>query len=337
MTSERAGWAPVALFIYNRADHVRSTITSMQTCPGFTESPVYVFADGPRTEQDAPMVAEARAAAHHLLGNRAVFVELETNQGLAASITNGVTELCDRYGKVIVVEDDLVVSPYFLTFLNDALRRYADDERVMQVSGHMYDVPSLRHDDEAIFLTMMSSWGWGTWKRAWDLFDPEAHGWQELLRDLRVQKKFDLDGHIRYSKQLARQMQRTRDSWAVRWYYTVFTRNGLVLFPPQTLVLNSGLDGSGVHHRLGLPVRQAPLGMSTRIRLPGDVAESTHKEEVYDAIQTFVPRGTWQKIKVLPRALLRAESRSRTLKAAITHGRIQSAACIRQLIGNGRN
>ncbi|MGH2534738.1 MAG: hypothetical protein ACRDJW_20965 [Thermomicrobiales bacterium] len=298
-------WAPIALFIYKRADHTRQTIMSLAACPGFADSPLYVYADGPRRERDWPAVEATRAMARDLLGDRATFVERETNLGLAASIVAGVTELCDRYGKVIVVEDDLVVAPTFLHFLNEGLRRFEDQPRVMQVCGHMYDVPALRESSEALLLPITDSWGWGTWKRAWDLYDPDARGWQDLLRDRRERKRFDLDGRCTFSKLLALQMRRGLDSWAIRWYYSVFIHRGLALFPPRTLVVNTGLDGSGSHHRLALATQQAPIDSRGAYGLPAGVRQSAAKEGVYDAIGGFMPWTTRQRILALPGAILR--------------------------------
>jgi hypothetical protein len=188
-------WAPIALFIYNRAGHTRQTITSLQACEGFPKSPVYVFADGPRKAQDIPAVEEARAEAKRLLGKNAVYLERDANIGVENSIIAGVSQLCDDHGAVVVIEDDLIFSPQFLKFLNSGLRRYQHEPRVMQVCGYMYDVPQFRHRSEAIFLPMTNSLGWATWKRAWDQFDPDAIGWREKFRDDRERRRFDLDGH----------------------------------------------------------------------------------------------------------------------------------------------
>ena len=168
MSSRISASPPVALFIYKRPEHARRTITSLQGCIGYAESPIFVFADGPAHARDLPAVQQTRALARSLLGDRPVFLERDANLGVDRSVIEGVTQLCERFGSVVVVEDDLVVSPLFLQFLNRALQQYEDEPRVMQVSGHMFDVPELRHVDEAFFLPMTTSWGWATWKRAWD-------------------------------------------------------------------------------------------------------------------------------------------------------------------------
>jgi hypothetical protein len=282
-------WAPVALFVYKRPEHARRAIASLQECDGARSSPIYVFADGPRTDGELPAVQATRAVARELLGGSAVFVEQERNRGLANSIIAGVTELCDRYGAVIAVEDDLVLAPSFLRFLNEGLIHYRDEPRVMQISGHMFDVPSLARQREALLLPMTSSWGWATWKRAWDLFDPFATGWRERLTDAAEAKRFNLGGSYGYRRMLERQMRGDIDSWAIRWYYSVFAHDGLVLFPPRTLVSNKGFDGSGTHVRLALPVNQATLETVDSFDMPAEVAESREKEQVFEAISAFHP------------------------------------------------
>jgi len=289
LTKDVTQWAPIGLFLYKRPEHARRTIVSLQACDGVESSPIYVFADGPKTEADVTAVGETRAVAHKMLGANAVFIEQERNRGLANSIIAGTTQLCDRYGTMIAVEDDLILAPSFLRFLNEGLERYRDEPRVMQVSGHMFDVPSFRHQREALLLPMTTSWGWATWKRAWAFFDPRASGWRERLADGAEAKRYNLGGRCDYSGMLRRQMNGEIDSWAIRWYYTVFAHDGLVLFPPRTLVSNTGFDGTGTHDRLAVSARQAPLETSASFDLPVDVAESRQKVQVFDAVSAFRP------------------------------------------------
>ncbi|MEA2512436.1 MAG: hypothetical protein QOJ59_1923 [Thermomicrobiales bacterium] len=287
MTVSISEWAPIALFIYKRPDHARAAIKHLKECEGFAESQCYVFADGAKHDRDVAGVREARAVARAELGDRAVYVERDTNLGVADAIIAGVTEVCARHGRVIVIEDDLLVSPAFLRFLNQGLQRYEAEPGVMQISGHMYDVPALRRHDEAIFLPVTTAWGWATWQRAWEHFDPNAHGWRELLRDDRTRDRFDLGRRFPYSKMLAQQMTGALQAWDIRWYYTVFAHGGLVLHPPRTLVLNVGLDGSGTHHRFATRTRQATLDPIGAVSLPPALTTSTDAEEVYDAIGRF--------------------------------------------------
>lgn len=300
-----AQWAPIGLFIYKRPEHARRAVVSLQACDGAQSSPIYVFADGPKSEAEAPAVRATRTVARQLLDGRAIFVEQERNRGLANSIIAGTTELCERHGSAIVVEDDLVVAPSFLRFLNQGLERYRDEPRVMQISGHMFDVPAFTHRREALFLPITTSWGWATWKRAWTLFDPSARGWSERLTDAVEAKRFNLDGRYAYSRMLKRQMNGEIDSWAIRWYYTVFAHDGLALYPPRSLVVNMGFDGSGTHDRLALPAHQPSLESGASFDLPTEVAESPQKAQVFDAIGGFRPSSALRRLFALMKVAVR--------------------------------
>ena len=241
--------APIAIFTYRRAEHLRRTLEALSRCELFEASPLLVFADGARGDSDASDVSAARRVATEMLAGRAEFHFADSNRGLASSVIAGVGEAIRRYGRVIVVEDDLEVSLMFLRYMNEALDRYADCTSVYQVSGHMFDVPGLRGCGSAMFLPFTTSWGWATWRRAWDQFDPAAPGWEQLASDRALRKRFNLGGVYDYAGMLERQMNGIGDSWAVRWNWTVFSHDGLALFPAETLVRNSGLDGSGTHGR----------------------------------------------------------------------------------------
>jgi hypothetical protein len=265
--------APVVVFAYRRPAHLRNTLECLRRCDGFIESPLIVYCDGPQNVDDTDAVMATREAAKAILGERAEYHFSEVNLGLSRSVIAGVGDVVDRFGRAIVVEDDLDLSPSFLTFMNQALDRYANDENVFQVSGYMFDVPELKDTPSALFLPFTVSWGWATWKRAWDKFDPLASGWEALRTDRILHHRFNLDGTYDYATMLLRQMAGLRDSWAVRWYWTVFKASGLVLFPPVSLVSNTGFDGSGTHGRglLRKFSKARPVLSSTNINLPEPV------------------------------------------------------------------
>jgi hypothetical protein len=240
--------AAIALFIYNRPEHLAATLDSLALCPGFDDATIYVFGDGPKNARDLPAVQSARSIAQQRLQGRAQFVFSDANQGLSRSITKGVTHVLAQHLTVIVVEDDLLVSSGFLAYMNHALDRFAGDLNVFQVSGYSPFGP----DDEqsgAVLLPWTSTWGWATWRRAWVAYDPEAVGWQALKRDRVLRRRFNLAGAYDYAHMLELQMAGLRDSWGIRWYWSVFMRDGLVCYPPSSMVLNRGFDGTGTHGR----------------------------------------------------------------------------------------
>lgn len=241
--------APIALFIFNRPDHLRRMLTSLSRCVGFDQSPIFVFADGPKTNAQLRDVEAARAVARELLLGRAEFCFADANKGLARSIIDGVDAVTRQHGRVIVVEDDLVLAPCFLTYMNAALERYANDENVLQISGHAFDAPELAMRSQAALLPFTTTWGWATWERAWRLLDATSKGWEQMRHDRALRRRFNLDGAYDYAGMLERQVRGRGDSWGIRWYWTVFRNGGLVLYPPVSLVGNEGMDGSGSHGR----------------------------------------------------------------------------------------
>jgi hypothetical protein len=174
-----------------------------------------------------------------------VVVERDRNRGLAASIIEGVTDVTGRYGRVIVLEDDLVTAKTFLRFMNDALERYADADDVASVHGYWYPVRASL--PETFFLRIPSSWGWATWARAWKLFEPDGRKSLQAIEDRGLQPAFDLDGSMAYTQMLRDQIGGLNDSWAIRWDASVFLSGKLALYPNRSLVLNIGFDGSGTH------------------------------------------------------------------------------------------
>jgi hypothetical protein len=267
-------FSPIAIFCYRRADHAQRAISALARCPEFDRSPLIVFFDGPKHAEDESDVLATRRTVRDLLGDRATYVEAEQNKGLANSIIDGVSQVCDQYGQTIVIEDDLVVDRGFLAFMNAALARFRDDPKVMQISGYMFPVESFRHRTHAVYLPFTTSWGWATWSRAWRLFDPLASGAVKLQSDSALRRRFNLDGAYNYARMLELQLSGQIDSWAIRWNWTVFSAGGLVVYPPQTLVENMGFDGSGTHGFRSVSGVMPILECDTKIAFPDAVEVS---------------------------------------------------------------
>jgi hypothetical protein len=240
-------FAPIALFVYNRPEHTRRVLDALRRNPLAPESELVIFSDAPRKPDHQSTVASVRALIRESAGFKSIrVVERERNLGLASSIEEGVGELCDERDQVIVVEDDLVVSPDFLSFMNRALQYYRDEPRVMQISGYMFP-GTFRSASDALFLPLISCWGWGTWKRAWAHYDTRATGFARLQADPILREQFNVGGAYDYYHMLEQHMRGEIDSWGIRWLLSVFLQRGLVLYPLQTLVQNIGVDGSGTH------------------------------------------------------------------------------------------
>ena len=256
--------APVAMFAYRRAGHLRRALASLAANPPARDTDLFLFCDGAKGRRDAAQVAAVRAVARAASGFRSLtVVERERNLGLARSLIAGITELLERSERVIVVEDDLVLSPYFLGFMNDALELYAGDERVASVHGYLFPVRAAL--PETFFLLGADCWGWATWRRAWRHFEPDAAALLRRLRERRLEREFDLDGAYPYTRMLELQARGKLDSWAIRWRASCYLAGLVTLYPGRSVVRNAGLDRSGTHRddstEFEVKLADAPVGV----------------------------------------------------------------------------
>lgn len=246
MKNSSAGLAPIALFAYNRVDHTRQTVEALKNNTLADQSSLYIFSDGPKTDRDKGRIEELRRYLKRVDGfKEIIIVEREKNLGLANSIIDGVSQVVDRYGKIIVLEDDIVTSPCFLQYMNNVLGLYEDNDRIGSISGYMFPVEF--SENELFFLPMIGSWGWGTWKSAWHLFEPDGAVLLKEITEARQVDAFNLDGTYPYLKMLRDQIKGKNDSWAIRWNASLFVNKKLTVWPSKTLVANIGFDGSGTH------------------------------------------------------------------------------------------
>lgn len=239
--------APIALFVYNRPEHTQKTIEALQKNILAPESDLIVFSDG---SKDSPESREGVWAVREYLkgvkGFKSVkIIAREENRGLARSIIAGVTEIINSFGRVIVLEDDMISSRYFLQYMNEALDIYESNDQVISIHAYIYPVKEKLPN--TYFLKGADCWGWATWRRGWDLF--EADG-QKLLNELETKKltrEFDFSGSYPYAQMLRDQIAGKNNSWAIRWYASAFLKNKLTLYPGKSLINNIGFDGSGTH------------------------------------------------------------------------------------------
>ena len=244
---EMTASAPIAIFIYNRTIELQQMLATLVKCKGFDSSPLFVFGDGPKNPSQTEKVEAARALIQKTLGDRATYRFSTLNKGLKRSLIEGVQSIVNEYDRVIVLEDDLFLASNFLIFMNEALETYVNDENVYMVSGHSHEIPELRQSTLALLLPFISTLGWGTWKRAWQKFDEKATGSDKLMRDRSMQRRFNLGSTYDYTTMLKRQLLGLGNSWGIPWYWTVFKADGLVVYPPQTLVYNVGMNTAGTN------------------------------------------------------------------------------------------
>jgi hypothetical protein len=265
-------FAPIAFFAYKRPDHALRALTSLSQCALAEQSALHIFCDGPKCAEDADGVRRVREAvkSKRWCGEVTV-VERDANRGLAKSIIGEVSRLCAQHGKVIVVEDDLVLSPQFLKYMNAGLERYENEERVMNISGYLFPI-SINPSTDAFFLSPFAApWGWATWHRAWQHYDPDVREYYAKLKQSRkLRRAFD-DGGYPFFDMLDMQMKGELDTWDIQWRTIAFFRKGLTLFPRQTLVQNTGFDGSGTHCS-DRPVEASAMASADIKVFPSEVA-----------------------------------------------------------------
>lgn len=219
---------------------------SLQANALASQSNVIAFCDGPRSASDEPAVNAVRKYLKTVAGFKSIkVVERERNHGLANSVIRGITQVFETSDRAIIVEDDLLLSPIFLKYMNDALQVYEHTDKVMHIAGYMYPIDSTSLP-ETFFYRAASCWGWATWRRAWKCFEPDIH---RLIGkfDTNLRHRFNINGVYDFWETLLIQEQGRIDSWAIRWYASVFLNEGLSLHPSISLVRNLGTDASGTH------------------------------------------------------------------------------------------
>ncbi len=238
--------APIALFVYNRPDHLIRVAAALAHNREASATKLFIYSDAPKSATAKEKVEAVRSVARTITGFQSVdVVEQSVNLGVARSVVQGVSRLAEQFGKVIVLEDDLLPSRHFLGYMNTALDRYENDDRV--VSVHAYSYPVRDQLPETFFLRGADCWGWATWKRGWDIFEEDG---RKLLGELTRRKltyDFDFNGSYPYTQMLRDCIDGKNDSWAIRWYASAFLLGKLTLYPGSAQVQNIGADGSGIH------------------------------------------------------------------------------------------
>lgn len=253
--------APVALFVYNRPIHTLQTLEALSSNLLADQTNLFVFLDGPKNGAD-PNTIELIRETKNVINSRQwckeqILIERETNLGLAESIIQGVTKLVNQFGSIIVLEDDLVTSKYFLSFMNKALNTFELEEKVACISGYNYPVENKL--PETFFLKGADCWGWATWKRSWNDFEPNGQKLADKIKILKLESEFDFDNSFPYFQMLLDQISKKNNSWAIRWYASAFLKDKLCLYPGVSLIKNIGLDGSGTHSGSDLDFMNAVL------------------------------------------------------------------------------
>lgn len=288
-------FAPIALFVYNRPQHTARTLKFLKQNEMAAESRLFVFSDGFSSQADEAGVLEVRELLKNIDGFKSVeVIARKENLGLADSIISGVTKLIRDYKQVIVLEDDLITSPYTLTYFNEALDRYRNAEQVMHIGAYMYNLKGAELP-ETFFYRAATSWGWATWERAWQHFEPNIDTLMSQF-DARKRHAFSIENTMNFWKQLIGFKNGKNNSWAIRWYASIFLKGGLTLNPAHSLVNNIGHDGTGVHSGIN-DIYNVIINPKPITYFPQELKENP---QAYAAIKGFLANrkgSLWQRLK----------------------------------------
>lgn len=238
--------SPIAFFVYNRPSHTILSLEKLLENNLAKYSDIIIFSDAARNKLDEINVILVRKIIHNISGFRSkkIFYR-KKNIGLAKNFINGISLVCKKYGKVIVLEDDNVTSPYFLQYMNDALKLYENDYQVASISGYSY--PIVNKIKKYYFLRLADSWGWATWKRSWNLYEKNGNKILKNLKKNNLVSEFNFQNTFNFFKMLEDFCFKKNNSWSIRWYGSMFLKKKLTLYPPDSYVDNIGMDQSGTH------------------------------------------------------------------------------------------
>ncbi len=241
-------FAPIVLFVYDRPEHTRKTVEALKNNSLASESELFIFSDASKNEESLENVKKVREYIKTISGFKSVSIkESVKNKGLANSIISGVTEIIDEYGKIIVLEDDLITSVNFLEYMNGALNFYEENRKIWSISAYNLPIEIPENYNKEIYLSPRAcSWGWATWKDRWGKNDWEVGDYSQFISDKKQQKLFNRGGNDMVDM-LKDQMEGKIDSWAIRWCYSQFKDESYCIYPVVSKVQNIGMDGTGVH------------------------------------------------------------------------------------------
>ncbi len=240
--------APIVLFVYNRLNCTRRTLEALQKNELASKSELIIYSDEGKNENDLEKVVKVREYIKNIDGFKKIIIrKAKDNIGLANSIINGVTKVVNEYGKIIVLEDDLVTSRYFLRFMNEALAAYKDESKVASIHGYIYPIKNL---PETFFIKGADCWGWATWSNKWSIFERDGKKLLDKVKKKNLKREINFNGTYNYIKMLKNQIRGKNDSWAIRWYVSVFLKDMITLYPGQSYVQNIGFGNKGTHTKI---------------------------------------------------------------------------------------
>ena len=257
---------PIAIFVYNRPEILENTLEALKDNYGIENHPLIFFCDGPKINSSPETILNIKKV-NELIdkinwGLSVKKIVKKENCGLANSLVEGISSVLNNYDRVIVLEDDIKTSKYFLKFMNDGLDKYVNVDIVASISGFNYPLDNVEYSKETFFLLGADCWGWATWKRSWDLFEIDGSILLKKLIKSKCIKHFDFNGNYKFSNML-RKTIKVNHSWAVKWYASMYLAKKITLYPLNSLVQNIGDKGTNVQQNnkkmLGYEIKDTPI------------------------------------------------------------------------------
>lgn len=281
-------YAPIVLFVYNRPYHTRRTLEALKRNELAAQSDLFIFADGAKenatVEQEFQIEETRKVIKEKQWCKNIEIIESPKNKGLANSIIEGVTKIVNQYGKIIVLEDDLLTGKYFLNYMNEALNKYENNDRVWHITSWR-DPIATSNLNGSFFYPVMDCWGWATWANRWQHYKKDCAFFKKKF-NRKMRKAFNIDGTDKGMwQQILDNEAGVIHTWAIFWYATIFLHNGLCLAPCSSLVRNIGFDNSGEHCGVN-HFQEISQSVDVRISHMPDVAETDKNE--YEKMKSFM-------------------------------------------------
>lgn len=266
--------APIILFVYNRPSHTQQTIEALLKNPLAKESEIFIYSDAPKDQKTQEKVQEVREYIHSITGFKNItIIERERNCGLADNIIDGVTTIINQYNKVIVLEDDIVVSPVFLNYMNDALNKYKSEKKVWNISAWNYPLDPNPIKEDTFFWRIPHCWGWATWKDRWQYFKRDI-AWVENnfskddIYEISLHHTSDYWEHFLFNK------KQKKKTWAIFWYLIAYKHQALTLMPKISFIKQIGFDSSGTNCFSDDPLQSDVVSNILPSIYPSEIIES---------------------------------------------------------------
>lgn len=280
-------YAPIALFVYNRPKHLKKTLNSLKKNPETRMSTIYIFSDSFKNKDllNKKKVEEVRKIIKKInFFKKKIIIERKKNFGLKKNILTGISSVLRKHSNIVILEDDLIVSKFFLKYMNEALVKFKNFKRVWHISAWNYDIKENNYEKDAFFITNMNCWGWGTWKDRWIKLNTKSKYYIKKFGN-KDKYKFNLDGSFENFSQIIRNHNKTLSSWAIFWNATIFLNKGLCLNPIKSLTLNIGQDLSGTN-TINSQLSNRSLNNKKKFNFPSNIVEDFKmRKEIIDHLR----------------------------------------------------